>query len=327
MQSQVKEEEPVVQNEVEEKVELAPDFKPSAPVLSPVTTPVKSKAEETNDPKLDNGSATLNSLNNNVEIAEEAALVLGENDGPQKASNIPETSVGKVAMPPRPASTRPGSAKPRPLTARPAAPRLKERLVQPAAEEVIQNKEPTKSPEAVFSNKDEDDSEFVVEEAVAEAKLDKTVDAAGALEEEASKSDHGILVSKILGTKRELEPTQDADQEVQWKGNEAVRQETNRLRDGLQTTVRAVNPLARLLDFLQEDIESMQSELEQWRASLVRTKANLRAERNVTEETLTSMRAQLSELDKALERQEHLNTAIRTNILMNNNKQYYHNSN
>ena len=52
-----------------------------------------------------------------------------------------------------------------------------------------------------------------------------------------------------------------------------------RLREGLQGVVRAVNPLARLLDFLQEDIESMQLELDQWSATASNTKSHLLAEK------------------------------------------------
>jgi len=151
-------------------------------------------------------------------------------------------------------------------------------------------------------------------------------------------------------------------QEGKWQGRDAVRHEMGRLREGLQGVVRAVNPLARLLDFLQEDIESMQLELDQWRLARDSTRTNLLAEKrcskciifkasnfqielklfsflNVnsrqksfikhtmkyfrfTEETLAPLRAQLTELDKKLEQQEQLNTVLRTNILMNDQKMW-----
>jgi hypothetical protein len=41
-----------------------------------------------------------------------------------------------------------------------------------------------------------------------------------------------------------------------------------------------------------------------------------------TEETLTPLRVQLSELDKKLEQQEQLNTVLRTNILLNDQKMW-----
>jgi TRAF3-interacting protein 1 len=58
-----------------------------------------------------------------------------------------------------------------------------------------------------------------------------------------------------------------------------VRQETGKMREGLQSVVRSVNPLARLLDFLQEDIESMQVELERWRSAKEDNQALLKAEK------------------------------------------------
>lgn len=71
--------------------------------------------------------------------------------------------------------------------------------------------------------------------------------------------------------------------EGQWQGRDVVRQEMGRLREGLQGIVRAVNPLARLLDFLQEDIESMQLELDQWRTTASNTKSHLMAEKRFVE--------------------------------------------
>lgn len=40
--------------------------------------------------------------------------------------------------------------------------------------------------------------------------------------------------------------------------------EVEKLRTAIQALTRAANPLGKLIDFLQEDIEAMQSELEMW---------------------------------------------------------------
>lgn len=37
------------------------------------------------------------------------------------------------------------------------------------------------------------------------------------------------------------------------------------LRDSIQKLTRSVNPLGKLMDFLQEDIDSMQIEMNMWR--------------------------------------------------------------
>lgn len=50
------------------------------------------------------------------------------------------------------------------------------------------------------------------------------------------------------------------------------------LRDSIQTLTRSVNPLGKLMDFLQEDIDSMQMELAAWRRTYVTAKADLKRE-------------------------------------------------
>lgn len=50
------------------------------------------------------------------------------------------------------------------------------------------------------------------------------------------------------------------------------------LRDSIQTLTRSVNPLGKLMDFLQEDIDSMQMELAAWRRTYISTKADLKRE-------------------------------------------------
>lgn len=39
----------------------------------------------------------------------------------------------------------------------------------------------------------------------------------------------------------------------------------NNLRDSIQQLTRSINPLGKLMDFLQEDIDSMQIEMNMWR--------------------------------------------------------------
>lgn len=45
---------------------------------------------------------------------------------------------------------------------------------------------------------------------------------------------------------------------------EVVVREVEKLCQGIQALTRAANPLGKLIDFLQEDIDSMQTELETW---------------------------------------------------------------
>ena len=49
------------------------------------------------------------------------------------------------------------------------------------------------------------------------------------------------------------------------KEREVVQRDIDRLRSSVQTLTRSVNPLGKILDFVQEDLEAMQKEQEMWR--------------------------------------------------------------
>ena len=44
-----------------------------------------------------------------------------------------------------------------------------------------------------------------------------------------------------------------------------VQKEIDKLRGSIQTLTRSVNPLGKIMDFVQEDLDSMQKELEVWK--------------------------------------------------------------
>lgn len=50
------------------------------------------------------------------------------------------------------------------------------------------------------------------------------------------------------------------------------------LRDAIQKLTRSINPLGKLMDFLQEDVDSMQMELSMWKNSYENTKLELKRE-------------------------------------------------
>ena len=45
----------------------------------------------------------------------------------------------------------------------------------------------------------------------------------------------------------------------------AAEKEVERLRQALQTMTRSANPLGKVMDFIQEDLDAMQRERERWR--------------------------------------------------------------
>jgi len=59
---------------------------------------------------------------------------------------------------------------------------------------------------------------------------------------------------------------------------ELAGREIDRLRGSIQTLTRAANPLGKLMDFLQEDVDSMQRELATWQRTNLELMAQLRME-------------------------------------------------
>lgn len=49
------------------------------------------------------------------------------------------------------------------------------------------------------------------------------------------------------------------------KQRELVQREVEKLRGSIQTLTRSANPLGKIMDYLQEDVDSMQKELEMWK--------------------------------------------------------------
>ncbi len=60
------------------------------------------------------------------------------------------------------------------------------------------------------------------------------------------------------------------------RDRESVLREVERLRSSIQTLTRSANPLGKLMDFLQEDVDSMQRELDTWRTENKQLQLQLR---------------------------------------------------
>ncbi len=49
------------------------------------------------------------------------------------------------------------------------------------------------------------------------------------------------------------------------KERELIQREVEKLRGSIQTLTRSALPLGKIMDYLQEDVDSMQKELEMWK--------------------------------------------------------------
>lgn len=100
-------------------------------------------------------------------------------------------------------------------------------------------------------------------------------------------AEKGLLVGQILEqlgdsvpNGGELKPRVEIEWESGGKKNrEVARKEMERLCDSIQTLTRAANPLGKLMNFLQEDMDSMRSELKMWMEINEKLSAEIKTQR------------------------------------------------
>ena len=87
------------------------------------------------------------------------------------------------------------------------------------------------------------------------------------------------------------------------RDRESTQREVDKLRSSIQTLTRSANPLGKLMDFLQEDVDSMQRELESWKEENQRLNLALKQEEVLTEKSVEPLKLHLIELDSAVQEQ------------------------
>ncbi|KAI9100499.1 microtubule-binding protein MIP-T3-domain-containing protein [Phlyctochytrium arcticum] len=178
----------------------------------------------------------------------------------------------------------------RPASARPAPPRQK-------APEVALEEVPKDVP-LIFTDKsaDIDDDDFVV------IVHDNEEPAAPTAQEEGPKADerHGGLVRTILQSKQEMENDKDGGKNRPKTSKERLtggKKEIEMLREWIQALTRSTNPLGKALDYMQEDVDSMNRELDTWRAEHKKYQGLLDLEAVTTKELIAPLEAQLSTIE------------------------------
>ncbi|XP_042851787.1 TRAF3-interacting protein 1 isoform X2 [Panthera tigris] len=237
----------------------------------------------------------------------------------QEKSELPSELPANIRKPPRPGS------------ARPAPPRVKR---QDGAEALTADR--TGSGKAVASvivdaqNSDgEEDDQFVVEAApqlpeMSELEVVPAVD----VEEEEK---HGGLVKKILETKKDYEKLQQPPRpgekenllvsESAWKKEkDIVSKEIEKLRVSIQTLCKSALPLGKIMDYIQEDVDAMQNELQLWHSENKQHAEALREEQSITDCAVEPLKAELAELEQLIRDQQDKICAVKANILRNDEK-------
>ncbi|GAB1862952.1 TRAF3-interacting protein 1 [Camponotus japonicus] len=221
-------------------------------------------------------------------------------------------------------SLRPPSA--RPISARPAAPRIR------AKTDFIINEEiqtPVGNISVIVEDADlkDDDEDMVVMETKGSSgdnlengdyKIDNQL-----------MQEHGYLVAQILETQKEL-VNDNVDVlpkkvDIAWESGskrdrEAAAKEIDKLRGTIQTLTRATNPLGKLLDYVQEDVEVMQKELLDWKNQYRQLNEQLEKEQKETQEMIEPMKETLKEIDGNMKMQLDKIRQVKAQIMKNDQK-------
>ncbi|XP_078038048.1 intraflagellar transport 54 isoform X2 [Augochlora pura] len=223
-------------------------------------------------------------------------------------------------------SLRPPSA--RPISARPAAPRLRGKAELSVNEEILT---PTGTISVIVENaetKDDDDAEDMV---VMETRGggSESLENNGTFKvDDQLTQEHGHLVAQILETQKELVNNENVDvipkkTNISWDTSskrDVVVKEVDKLRNTIQTLTRATNPLGKLLDYFQEDVEIMQKELFEWRSQYRQVNEQLKTEKIRTQELIEPMKKTLKEIDRNMKVQLDKICQAKTQIMKNDQR-------
>ncbi|KAF7655582.1 hypothetical protein LDENG_00053780 [Lucifuga dentata] len=222
---------------------------------------------------------------------------------------------------------------PRPSSVRPGPPRVKR---QESSTDVIPAERLGSAKASVpliidgkkLSDEDDEDEQFLVEETIPQPSdiNEVKVDPAQKLD---SDEKHGGLVKKILETKKDYESSSSSpkskeqnlvSEASQKKERDLVSREIEKLRSSIQTVCRSTLPLGKIMDYIQEDVDSMQAELQKWRKENKEHALALLQEQRATDQVVEPLKSELAELEQLINDQQDKICAVKSNILKNEEK-------
>ncbi|KAJ3190305.1 TRAF3-interacting protein 1 [Gaertneriomyces sp. JEL0708] len=115
---------------------------------------------------------------------------------------------------------------------------------------------------------------------------------------------HGGLVRTILQTKQELEGGHESSaitSRPKTAKGIGGKKELDALMTYIQSLTRSTNPLAKTLDYMQEDVDSMNRELEYWRSESQKYSSLLASEAESTQKELRPLEDELHRVNSAIE--------------------------
>ncbi|KAK2490657.1 hypothetical protein MC885_007664 [Smutsia gigantea] len=234
---------------------------------------------------------------NSASVSDDHSTTLWhENTAPEPAVKQKDPSELSVSTE-LPSEASPVRRIPRPGSARPAPPRVKH---QESSEVLPTDRTGSGKPVSNViidsqNSDNEEDSQFVVEAA---PQLSETAD---------------------LGMVQAVE-FEENEKHAWKKEKDIVSKEIEKLRASIQTLCKSALPLGKIMDYVQEDVDAMQNELQMWsRESKKHTEA-LRQEQSITVGTVEPLKAELAELEQLIKDQRDRICAVKANILRNEEK-------
>ncbi|KAJ1187841.1 hypothetical protein NDU88_004609 [Pleurodeles waltl] len=219
---------------------------------------------------------------------------------------------------------------PRPNSARPAPPRIKRQgsAEIPPPERVSSGKLVSSVIVDKQKEDDDEDEQFVVEEAAPVPPEMPEMETDSAFELDGDEK-HGGLVKKILETKKDYEAQQQLAKSTEKlhlsetgrkKEKDLVAKEIEKLRTSIQTVCRSALPLGKIMDYIQEDMDAMQNELQMWRNENKLHGEALLREQSITDSAVEPLRIELTDLEQLIKEQQDKICAVKANILKNEEK-------
>lgn len=123
----------------------------------------------------------------------------------------------------------------------------------------------------------------------------------------------GILTQKLEETREELEGLPQSEGGPKETGNIEV-QDIENIRQILQKLTRSANPLGRLVEALQEDIETILKEGPTWEEEYKRNSSKLQQERASIDVEVESLRQTLQKLQREVEEEKEKIDVTRASI-------------
>ncbi|XP_068186214.1 TRAF3-interacting protein 1 isoform X2 [Antennarius striatus] len=140
-----------------------------------------------------------------------------------------------------------------------------------------------------------------------------------------SEDKHGGLVKKILETKRDYESSPRTkpnvvSEEARQKQRDMVAQELERLDSSIQMVCSSTLPLGTCMNYVQEDMDAMHAERQNWRQKNQEYAQALLQEKRETDRVLYPLLVELSELELLIKKEQEKIFTSKANILKNRDK-------